>query len=220
MSNIAVKDIPGYAEAVNRESMLREAAFVSLPSEICSFAISVFTLQHYLILKLIGSPFLTGRTPSPNDLQATLWLLNPSYGSKQAGNAHVMRCRAFLPPSQPNSRNWLIQAIWRRQYKRRLELAAEITTKLREYIDDALIDFPAGSKKGYVTSYYGDGAWICGIFAHHFGWHDSQTLQTPMARLLQYLKVIADLQGSKVPKFNPSDLIVGRWISELNAKRN
>lgn len=222
MSNIAVKDIPGYAEAIARESMLREAAFVPVTPDVCGFAISPFTLQHYLTLKLISSPFLTGLTPSPNDLQAVLWLINPQHGSPPAHREHVARCRDFMPPIQPASRNWLLQGIWRRQYAAALRKAAEITDKLREFIDESLMDFPAGSgRKAFTTSYYGDGAWMCGMFAHHFGWDDEKTLHTPMPRILQYLKVIGDIKGSTAPKFNPSDAVTARWLKEQNAvKRN
>jgi hypothetical protein len=217
----SIREIPGYAEAVERESMLRESVFVfDGPRDIFGFPISVFTLRHYLTLKLIASPFLTGRTPSPEDLHAALWLLNPAHGSPQALAAHVRRCRSFIPPSQPASRWWLIQAVWRRQYVQRLAAAAEITDKLREVINESLMDFPGGSGRN-ATSYYGDGAYICGVFAYHFKWFYLKTLATPMSVILQELKVIADLNGSKAPKFNPSDLVAGRWLKEQNAaKRN
>lgn len=96
-------ELPGYAAAVAREQFLRDAAFLELNEDIAGFAVRPLTLRVFLALRSIRSPLLTpGRTPTPFDLAAFLWLLAPEYRRDDAAARarFLQRCRPFLPPRE------------------------------------------------------------------------------------------------------------------------
>ena len=92
-----------YREAVQREQLERDAAFLDVTESIGPFEVKPLTLRHYLTLRTKGSPFLMpGASPTPSDLFVLLWLLSPQYGQAKAKRRLLRACRAmFFAPGKP-----------------------------------------------------------------------------------------------------------------------
>src|SRR5689334_3095256 len=97
-----VLNIPGYASAVIKERLVRDAAFLGITESLGPFEVLPLTLRHWIILRLVGNPLiLRDGTPSPDDLVNFLWLLSTEFSpiDKKAKRRFERRCRRiFFPP--------------------------------------------------------------------------------------------------------------------------
>jgi len=206
----------GYAEAVAREQMVRDASFLPVNEKIGEFEVLPMTLRHYLILRMMRSPLLTGGMPGPVELTQFLWVLSPRYTPRNGLGRWMFfrRCRKFIPASFPGDSP-------RAKAKRQKAVlrAAQIINESVAYINDALQDRqPSSGGGGPCKSYFSDAAGTCALFAREFGWDDEATLQKPMKRLLQYMKEMSVSRGSKIPLCNPSDDKINEFLIAKNQK--
>lgn len=216
--------IPGYAEAVHRERLNRDAAFLNVPLDVAGFDVAPITLRKYLLLKVTGSSFLTGETPTPCDVISFLWLMHPGYVvtikpfQVKAYQGIVRRSLAFMAPEVPRFKNRFTARSYERKLRNSLIALTKIVIAIRSFVDEQLQDYPAksGNVRGEAPSYYSNAAYLCGLFGKNFGWTDDYVLDCPMPRILQYLNFIRQANGSNAPLFNPSDKVTGRWLSEQN----
>jgi hypothetical protein len=210
-------DIPGYRDAIRRESFIRDASFLPVNEKLAGFEVRPMTLSDYLSLRLIGSPFLVGGDPTPADIRGFLWRLSPQYStnSRRARWRHMRKCRAFIPPAEPLLRfPWSLKR-WAKKTVQALELQGNVLIAIRAYVEDTFQDWPSSKGQGENVSYYSDAASIVASLAREYGWTESAILALPMRRLLQYLKEIRHQGGAKV-LFNRSDAIKDRYLADQN----
>jgi hypothetical protein len=215
-----VLEIPGYAEAVIRERVVRDAAFLGITESIGPFEVVPLTLRHWLILRLMRSPFLTKETPSPNDVFNFLWMLSTTYspGDKRAKSRFERRCRHCFFLAIINTR-------WARSWHevkrlKRLTAAANIIDSIRAFMEESLQDRPPVQKtKGFEADYYSDAAFFCCLFGREFGWSQEETLNMPMKRLFQCLNEIREKRGGRTPLSNPSDSVKAKWLRDRKPNR-
>src|SRR5690242_17192433 len=94
-------DDTAYAEAVEKEQIIRDAAFLPVNESIGGFLVRPLTLQHLLVLRAMRCPFLRSAIPAPLELAAFLWLLSPEFSpASDARVAFLHRC-SFVPPRRP-----------------------------------------------------------------------------------------------------------------------
>ena len=208
-----------YREAVQREQLERDAAFLGVTERIGPFEVKPLTLRHYLALRTTGNPFLTpGAAPTPSDLFALLWLLSPQYGQAKAKRRLLRACRAlFFEPEKP--RFWKLTA---EAARANFDL---LTVEAVGFIMSSLQDHPPSrGETAAGPSYYSDGAAMVDLFGTEYGWPDSVTLDTPMRRLFQYQKIIHGRRAAKAGKeplmFNPSDRIKSHYLETENQNDN
>src|SRR5436190_22202349 len=94
-------DIPGFAEAVIKERLVRNASFIGITESLGTFEVVPLTLRHWIILRLVRNPLVTSGTPSPDDIVNFLWLLSAGFSAtrKSAKRRFERRCRKlFFPP--------------------------------------------------------------------------------------------------------------------------
>src|SRR5438045_9607240 len=91
-------DIPGFAEAVIKERLVRDAAFIGITESLGPFEVVPLTLQHWIILRLVRNPLVMDGTPSPSDVVNFLWLLSTdfSHDDQSAKRKLEERCRRFV----------------------------------------------------------------------------------------------------------------------------
>ena len=65
--------IPGYREAVARETVGRDAAYLGLARKVAGVALRPLTLRDYLRLSAEASPFVAGGKPARDDAAFLLW---------------------------------------------------------------------------------------------------------------------------------------------------
>lgn len=219
-----VLEIPGYARAVLHERVIRDAAFLGITESIGPFEVVPLTLRHWLILRMMHSPFLTKETPSPSDVTNFLWLLSVDFSpsNRRAKRRFEKRCRKlFFPPRYLALLNTQ-SARDRHDAKREKKMieAAKIIDAARNYINESLQDRPPATKTSvFEADHYSDAAFFCSLFGREFGWSQEETLNMPVKRLFQYLNEVRERKGGRVPMFNPSDAIKANWLRERNSKR-
>lgn len=215
-----VFEIPGYVEAVLKERQIRDAAFLPVNENIDGFEVVPMTLQQYDILRFTGNPILQKEgIPSPRQLVNFLWLLNPAYRAGiSAPPWFLKKCRAFIMPTPPILKTETAMLIYGRKVESAMQGAVEIIALCRQFVEEATMDFPSSGSKS-TKSYYSDIAGLCHIFAIKYGWDDEKTLRTPLKRLLQYSNAMKEA-SDKTAVSNPSDRVLGAWISETNRRRN
>jgi hypothetical protein len=184
-----LEQIPGLATAIEHEQLVRNASFLELTERVCGFEVPPLTLRHMLALESIGSPLVCGGRPMPHDFGAFLVLLTGATGF----------------------RRWnLLRRLGRVNYGIAFD-------DIVSFINEAMQDSPGGSNGEGEISYYSFGAAIVDRLAREYGWSERAILDLPLKRLFQYLKLFTGKDG-KVPLFNPSDKVRGKYLAELNRK--
>lgn len=204
--------ISGWREAVQQEQLTRDAAFLGLTETIGQFEVVPLTLRHLLILRISHSPFLCGGVPqSAHDIVRFLWLLHPQYDPR-GGKAREMlkrACAVYTVPSKP----WLHTRRAMERYERRcaevMIKITEITSKIRAYLAEALIDWPAGSAGSIVTP-FSDACAISAMMAREHHRTEEWVFNCPLKALFQYINEIREARGK--PMFNPSDKLVNDYM--------
>lgn len=194
--------VPGLREALDREASTRDESFLDLPRLICGFEALPLTPRHLLLLNGVSSPFICGGVPLPEDVALYLWILSPQFLAGQSFRARWRRSR-FLRRARSIEYIPAVEAI-------------------RDHLDDAFMDAPSG-EGGTAQPVACLTASLVDLFASEYGWPQSETLSTPLARLWQYRRLITRRDNPKAVLVNRySARVTGDWLAELNAanKRN
>jgi hypothetical protein len=175
--------IPGYRESIERETAVRDAAFLGISETVGPFELRPMTLRDYIVLKNAGSPLLgAGTKPSPEQLAMFVWLLlEEPKGSQQ----------------RFSRRHWK-QFTW------------ELYFACRSYVLESFQDAPVPRRGVWNPDYYGDGAYFVTLFARHYHWEPQITLNLPMKQLFQFVNEIRSKSGDIMS--NPSDGVRAAWL--------
>jgi len=183
-----------YAEAVAEETAIRNLAFLDVSEDVVGIAVRPMTLRDVIVLDGIGSPFMCGGIPSPQDVVTFLWLQSPTFKpTKFAAWKFAKSCRGmdFL----------------------------KTVASVKDYVDEAFMDSPGGSAKA-AESYYSFAASLVDVFGHEYGWSEAQVMACPLKRLFQYLNAIRQRNDSKAIMFNPKSGLVRREFLIAANKQN
>lgn len=158
--------IPGLGAARERESHLRDASYLDLPTVIGTVPIVPMTLRHWVVLDGIDSPFLRRHLPDPHDVPMFLWVLNRKFsaGDSWRRRRFIRSCRSLPFP----------QAV-----------AAIIG-----YVNDTFNDSPPTSGNGKGIPCVSFVATVVHRLAFHYHWSEAEILSLPIKRAFQYLKTI------------------------------
>jgi len=189
-------DTPGFREAVERQSAIRDNAFLDaeLPVNICGITIRHMIARDYLILDALGSPFIVGgRFPADFDAVEFLW---------------------HLQVRQPFSQLWFSYRCGKKF------VGKPVLEQIMDYVKDTFQDAPGGGRGGAVAD-VGFLAAMVDTLASEYGWDESKVagppgVAIPLRRLFQYMKRIRLRTDPNAISFNPSDAIISR---ELRLKR-
>ena len=202
----SILDIPEYADAVSRESVIRDASYLDLTETVCGFELLPMTLRHYITLRTAGNPILNGGFPSPDEMVSFLWILSPDYTPGiRAARRFVRRCLMFIPPSLPWLRTSRAMARWELRARKVAIEFNDVLIGCRKYAVETFIDSPPGTVTGYTKRYYSDATAICAMLAREYGWRESDILNMPMKRIHQYLTELRRTNRPGDPLGNPSD---------------
>lgn len=212
-------ELPGYLEAVSRETFIREAAYQDITETVAGFELRPLSLRNYLVLRATGNPLLIGGEVTAGQLLALLWLLSPEYDQNNAkAKAKFYKRSGLVPPAVPLVRwNWLMR-IWRYRTTRVLNRVAEVLAAVRAYVDEALQDYPGSQLQGREVSYYGEGTSICSAIAREYHWAEREILELPMKRLLQYWKEMVGQEKGPSALSNPSDQVKADFLRRFNQR--
>lgn len=186
-------EIPGYREAVEKETTAREASYLGVSELVCGVPLLPLTPRRFLILDIVGSPFVSGGNPTAADIALFLWACSPDYN-----------------PEKPSKfRRWLFIRRCRKL------IVKDAVDGIRQYVTDALQDAPGSSGQSGPAST----SWISSIvdsLAREYGWSEAHILDMPLKRVFQYFRVITRRNNPKANFFNPSDRVRGDWLRKIN----
>jgi hypothetical protein len=214
-----VTEVPGYADAIARETLIRDAAFLGQHESIAGFEVVPITLRRYLLLSAAKNPLVAVRkTPvAPLELVAFLWALHPEHGDQAARKRFLVRCRAFCPPELPWIHTPRAMRRCAAKYARSLEECLRVTQAAREYMAEAMQDEPPRAEvRGFRPAYYSSAAFWCAQMAREYHFSMQETLDMPLKVLHQFAKEYQS-HTSDVPLFNPSGKVLSDWLAGRNA---
>lgn len=191
------------ADAVYNESAIRESAFLDIPYKIAGIPVDQLTPRKFIYLEFIDSPYVVNndKMPEMEDTMTFIWICSKEY--KLADNEAF---EAFIDKHFDANFNW-----------------QQAQSDIVRHIEEAFLDSPPSStnKKNSESDIPGH-AWIADyidILASEYGWNDQYILDMPIARLLQYIKVIDyryHIKNGNTPtKFNKYSDAIKRQIQEL-----
>lgn len=185
------------AQAVSRTAAFLHTAETPVLENIGPFKAVPITLHRYEIIRLCGSPLLSGQTPEPEELALFLWFLSPGYtfSESPAKLAHFRKCRKlFYAPAKPLLRTPIALIFWQWRVATALAQEAMLLKAARDYLAEAMADRPRGG--GQIVydrpHYCCDTCDVVADLAREFGWSESAILHLPLKRVFQYLNQIRE----------------------------
>lgn len=192
------RDVAGYREAVDAETRGRDVAWLGLNERINGVEVLPFTPRHFLILSLIGSPFICGGAPSPEEAARFLWAVSPGFTEGNLARARWRR--------------WRFVAGLRR-------LKWSDTVKgIETYVDAAFADSIGGD--GSKRSYFSCMAGLVDVLAAEYGWDEQTVLSTPFRKLFQLFRSRQQRHDPEARLTNPSQRLISKHLESLNQQRN
>jgi len=195
------------ARAKQVEDAIRERALLPINLSINGIEVRQFTLEHWMILSQIRSPFFTGQIPDVADIGLFLWVVSPEYDPRDfTTGGRIGKLRRWLAGRR--RRAFLKRIVWHPRW-------LNFEPGIRRYIKRAFMDRPASSSSGKAIS-AGLGASMVHRIAYAYGWDRDKIMQTPLTELFQYLNWI----GANQPQFKPlQDAVVLRFYDREEAKK-
>ena len=207
MPLIDLNKVPGYAEAVDRQDLVRDAAFLGVPEILCGLEVSAMTFRHLLWLQMIRSPFvgLSSLTPETLHLDVAAFfktvapLPKPSF----LGVANKADLKSFM-------------------LKVGKLKAPDAVKGIRDFISENFMDAPGGGDNS-GPSYYSVGASVINRLCSKYGGLNPNpmifpsAIDMPLKSAWQLLKCLKRDENPKAILFNGlSDKVRARWIDSQN----
>lgn len=203
-----LSDIPGLDEAVaeaqQQEAAIRNFAMEDTTVEVAGVECRQMTLRHLLYLSLSRSPFICGGAATPEAIIHFFWIVSPQFVA--------VRCNADREAAFQARASFIAELV-----ARNLPFSSTAAA-IAALIDDALLDSPAssGSRSTPISSF---AASMVHEFASAYRWQHDEVLDSPIARLYQYLRhiIISDYaaKGLRPPPFfnSRSDKVRRKFVN-------
>ncbi len=226
---VTIDQIPGYKEAIAKESRTRLLAWFECSKSVCGFEIAPLTLRRYNLLQLYESPLLKDVAPSAAELAQFLLIMHPRFFEMGAVSKwfFLRKCgKVFSPTPKPF---WKTTARHEKSEAKKLANAANIVEASIMEIRDALYD--SGKSGGGSKSFYNSVVSVCALLARNYGWTEGEILNIPLSRVFQYSRECKEkfsldaalISGTKFsnPLSNPSERVVMDYCKSVaEASRN
>lgn len=216
-------DIPEFVEAVSRERLVRDAAFLNLPENVGGYELRQMTLWDFLTLRMMRCPLLFKETPNGLQLATFLWFMSTDYcQSASIRRQFLKRCRHFQKPAPPLFRTRGAMARWEKRVARAAGAWAEVVAACKEYIAETLQDKPHSPPAiGYIPSYYSDACFLTGAIARNYGQSFNDIMKMPLKQIFQFISETKEANGCTPASLsNPSDRVATDYCARLNAPTN
>ena len=203
-------EIPGFRDAVKRERVLRDRAFLGGNEIVAGVVVKQLSLRIMLFLEHAETGFI----------------IPFRYDDMTEVIAHAAQVLYFAQPGwqEPEVRPFSFWRAWReamRQRKFQVQLFKGVKDQLdiigavRGWIDDAMMDCPAGSQ-GEVQrpSYVSHPAHLMDLFAAAGLWFTyDEIMDMPLKRLWQHWRLAAH-RVYELPLTNPSDQLAVDFLAK------
>lgn len=188
--------LPGYSEAVTRETEGREFPFLGLTAMIAGLPCEVMRLKHLRLCLFIKSPFICGGDVEDVDICRFLWILSPDYSPTDAEKRMIHQTLVVEKLMEPESYNALRQEI-------------------SDYLGMVFFDAPEGDGEGDSGGTLE--SCIVHCIAKAYGWTREVIERETLPALFQYMDRILSDGKERVIINRLSDKIVGDFMDRVNA---
>jgi hypothetical protein len=210
-------DYPGYTRAIARaaqlEELLHDLPFLSALEKIRGISVRQLTPRMCGLLLFARSTFMyKGAVRGVDDVARFLWIVSPDYKPDQKAADRFMRKLPLIAATREGKLYPVFRAFER---------------AIDRYVDRAFIDQPAMCANSATVFPVAYQAAIVHPIARAYHWDEERILDTPIARLYQFLKLIQRERGAiagelGTPAFYPYQdrirrRIVMRWHRRAQA---
>lgn len=208
---LPVIEVPGLAEARQREHDLRNLAFLPIGEEIAGIPVKAYTPYHLLALDAVKNGFVVPCTFERESERA----------------AHALQFLWFVSTEYriPTGKLDTLWMRWRRYRftKRTAKVNAfAVFDGIAKYLDEALMDCPGSSQSNSGVRQVGHASFMASIVDMLYGagypWSEAEILNTPFRRIWQYLRLSMKRLDPECTLSNPSDRLASAYIAKLNAE--
>jgi hypothetical protein len=216
-------EIPVYLEAVQKERLIRDAAFLALPETVAGFELRQMTLRDSLVLTITRNPIMFKMTPDGLELATFLWFMSTDYTlDGRAMRKFLKRCRSFQKPAPPLFHTRRLLRRWEANVALKAGIWADTVAAVKEYIAETFQDRPGGKTvNGYSPSYYSDACFLCGGMARNYSRKFEDTMAMPLKQIWQFIAELKDSNGvTRASLGNPSDRVMADFCANLNRGAN
>ena len=212
-------EIPGYAEAVEKQDLVRDVAFLGVTEIVCGISVAPMTFRHLLWLQMIGSPFIGAGDPDVTTLHLAM-----------AGFF-----KTLAPLDKPSFMLTEFDTRQRKELKTYMKSVGKLKAPValaavREFVSETFMDRPGGTEDR-TESYFSIGAALTHRLAKNYPALNANpfiypgALDVPLKAGFQLLKLIKSddyaTAGKKPILFNGwSDAAKTRWLESQNLEQN
>lgn len=209
-------EVPGLAEARQKEALLRDRAFLPIEPAIAGIPVKPFCLRHLLALDYLKNGFVVPcqfERPSERVAHAIQFL------------GIVSPLSDIAPGAFLGLRVWFRGYIARRFIRRVLKAsAAEVFTGIAAYLDEAFYDCPrrapgSSSQFSQIASASFMASMVDDLIGAGYAWSEEAIFNLPLVRLWQYWRMSLKRLDPDLTMSNPSDRLSDEYIARLNAER-
>lgn len=205
-------EIPGLAEARQREAEIRDRAFLPIPLSLAGIPVRPFCLRHLLTLDYLRNGFVVPcifERPSEQVAHALQFIgIVSTLSDLPAGPFFELRLRF---------RKMVAMRAIRRACKHN---ADEVFAAIKSYVDEAMYDFPKASERSrrtvatacFMASYIDD------LVGAGYSFSEEELFALPLSRLSQYWRMSRRRLNPDLTLPNPSDALADQFIARLNAE--
>jgi hypothetical protein len=210
------KVVPGYAEAIERQDLVRDVAFLGVPETLCGIEVAPMTFRHLLWLQLVRSPFIGAGLPDAETLHLAVAAFFKTLAPLEKPSFMLT---AFDRKLQVDLKRYM-------ESVGKLKASDETLKAINEFVNEAFIDSPGGAD-GAAESYYSVGAALTHQLCKNYSGLNPNPLiypgaiDIPLKAGFQMLKLVKQEEcsraGRKCILFNGlSDRAKSRWMNSMN----
>lgn len=200
MVTLQTVEIPGYADAIKRERLIRDRAFLGGSEIVCGVEVNPITVRRLIMLEHAGNGYVIPcRFIDDNEAvahaMALLFFCRVGFEVPKSPRYSFVRS-AFDGARQ----HFFIRGILRRMSR------DDFLSEFRAWVEVQFMDAPQGSSERIADiSYAAWPAYLIDLFAEAGNsFHPDEILDMPLARLWQHWRIAASrVRGLKLT--NPSD---------------
>ena len=198
-------EIPGYDEALAEEREMRARVCIGVPHDVCGVALRPMTLQDFVNLQALRSPFVSGGFIRRMDCMQLVCYMRADY----------------VAPSN----NWLGRWLGKRRNSavlRRLRTmsTSEIIGQINNYMDTMFLDSPASSSGGVESAPIASStASIIDQLGSSYGWSIGEMMAVELPLIFQLFRIRHIMDGGKRSALinRKSSKVIGDYLRKLNS---
>ena len=199
-------EIPGYSEALAEEREMRARVCIGVPHDVCGVALRPMTLQDFVNMQALRSPFVSGGFIRRMDCLQLICYMRTDY---------VMPTDSWLGRWKAKRRNSVVLR------KLRSTTTGELIGGINNYMDTMFLDSPASSSGGVESAPIASStASIIDQLGYSYGWSIDEMMTVELPLIFQLFRIRHIMDGGKRSALinRKSSKVIGEYLRKINSK--